>query len=157
MPDKRVLSPTSDPFDLAAELFLSAKTAEHCTAWTLRAYRRAVLRFVVWLKEQGIRTPQSITPAHVRGYLAHLTDLGLKASSVHDYARPVKTWLRFLYSENILPDNPTARVKLPRVADGILPAFEAADVRQLLEACKDSQDSERAASGGGGRWWRAAS
>ena len=26
MPDKRVLSPTSDPFDLAAELFLSAKT-----------------------------------------------------------------------------------------------------------------------------------
>jgi len=28
MTDKRVLSTTSDPFDLAAEFFLSAKTAE---------------------------------------------------------------------------------------------------------------------------------
>jgi site-specific recombinase XerD len=79
----------------------------------------------------------------VRSYLAHLTDLGLKASSVHDYARPVKTWLRFLYAENIIPDNPTARVKLPRIADDILPAFAADDVRKLLEACQDSQDSER--------------
>ena len=82
----------------------------------------------------------------MRSYLAHLTDLGLKASSVHDYARPVKTWLRFLYSENIIPDNPTARVKLPRVADGILPAFAAADVRQLLEACQ-GQPRQRAGYG----------
>ena len=104
MTDKRILQTTSDPFDLAAELFLSAKSVERCTAWTLRNYRRAVLRFVAWLKEQGVTTPQSITTAHVRSYLAHLTDLGLKASSVHDYARPVKTWLRFLYSENILSE-----------------------------------------------------
>ena len=66
MTDKRVLSATSDPFDLAVEAFLSAKTVERCTAWTLRNYRRALPRFVAWLKEQGVTEHPNITPAHVR-------------------------------------------------------------------------------------------
>ena len=136
---ERVLS----ALDMAAESFLSAKTAERCTALTLRAYRRAVTRCVVWLKAQGITDPQGITAARIRAYLAHLTELGLKASSVHHFARPVKTWCRFLYADGVIASDPWARVKLPRVPDEVLPAFTADEVRALLGACKGGADSAR--------------
>lgn len=141
MSDKRI--PTQDAFDLAVELFLAAKTAERCAVWTLRAYRRAVTRFVTWARGQGIAGPRDVTPAHVRAYFVHLADLGLKSSSIHDYARPLKTWLRFLFAENVLPTDPMQRVKLPRQDDTILPAFTADDMRKLLDACKEGKDPER--------------
>jgi integrase/recombinase XerC/integrase/recombinase XerD len=147
MSDKRIPTPngatSQDAFDLAAELFLTAKTAERCTVWTLRAYRRAVTRFVTWARGQGIAGPRDVTAAHVRAYFVHLADLGLKSSSIHDYARPLKTWLRFLFAENVLAADPMQRVKMPRQDDAILPAFTADDMRKLLDACQDTKDPER--------------
>lgn len=147
MPDNRIPTTTGaasqDLFDLAVDLFLTAKNAERCTAWTLRAYQRALARFVTWAYTQGIAGPRDVTPAHVRAYFVYLADLGLKSSSIHDYARPLKTWLRFLYAENVLPADPMQRVKMPRQDDTILPAFAAEDIRKLLDACKAGKDPER--------------
>ena len=132
-----------DPLDLALELFLSAKTAERCSEWTLRIYRRALVRFCAWLRKQDVRTPAEVSAVHVRAYMIDLAEDGLKASSVHDYMRPVKTWLRFLYADGVLIDNPMLRVKMPRQDCAVLPAFTVDDVKRLLAACKRSRDAAR--------------
>ncbi len=89
----------------------------------------------------GITQPERITPAHVRQYFAELGKRGYSSSSVHDYARPVKTFVRFLHADDILPVDVMARVKMPRVDKRILPAFTPDEVRAVLKACNTQRDT----------------
>ncbi len=142
MSDNTLLS-TSDRLALAVESFLTAKDAALCSRRTLAAYTYALRRCVTWLRARGVTDPAAITPALVRAYFAELGGSGLAAGSVHDYARPVKTWLRFLYADGIIPTDVMARVQMPRLDKAILPSFTASDVTELLRVCEDSQDPER--------------
>jgi integrase/recombinase XerD len=144
MPDNSLL-PTSqyDRLTLAVEAFLTAKEGARCSARTLEAYSFALRKFTTWLRAQGVTDPAAITPHHVRLYFVELGKSTLAAGSVHDYARPVRTWLRFLYADGIIPADVMARVQMPRLDKTILPSFTPSEVFDLLEACKDAQDPER--------------
>jgi site-specific recombinase XerD len=132
---------TYDSLTLALELFLAAKQAQGCTATTRQTYERMLTRFLDWLRMHGVVTPECITPTHIRQYLAELTQLGLKQGTVHDYARPVKTWLRFLARDGVIPSNPFAVVVMPRLSKEPLPALTPDQVRRLLEACDHERDT----------------
>ena len=144
MPENILLTTSqTDRLALAVEIFLTAKEAARCSARTLVAYRFALRRFSAWLRAQAVTDPATITPQHVRAYYAELGKSGLAAGSVHDYARPVRTWLRFLFAEGVIPADVMARVQMPKLDKAILPPFTPDEVRALLEACEDSVDPER--------------
>jgi site-specific recombinase XerD len=93
--------PLSDKLAPAIETFYAAKESERIAERTLETYRRAVGMFETWLRERGITQPERITPAHVRQYFAELGKWGCSSSSIHDYARPVKTFLRTKFGQQL--------------------------------------------------------
>ncbi len=124
----------------ALDLFLTAKQAERVTARTLANYRYFLSRFVAWLAERDITTLGGITAQHPRAYLAELNTKEYTAWTVHDYARPLKTFLRFLHAEGLTAENLAARMVMPRLAKDVLPAFSPDDVSALLAACLNVRD-----------------
>jgi site-specific recombinase XerD len=79
----------------------------------------------------------------VRSYFAELGKSDLTAWSVHDYARVVRTWLRFLFADGIMATDVMAKVTMPRLAKLVLPAFTPAEVQDLLDACEGAFVPER--------------
>lgn len=128
---------------LARDLFLTAKEAERCTARTVKTYRWTLDKFIAWLDTQGVSDAQGITAHRVRLFLAQLDKQGHRAGYIHTYARVVKTWLRFLHADGILPANVMAQVAMPRLDKQILPAYTPDEARALLDACEDALDPER--------------
>jgi integrase/recombinase XerD len=144
MPKNTLLEPNSlDRLALAVDVFLTAKTAARVSPRTLEAYNLALGKFLAWLRDQDITDPTFITTHHIRLYFVELGNRGLSAWSVHDYARPVRAWLRFLFADGLIPQDVMARVQMPKLDRLILPSFTPAEVRELLEACEEAKNPER--------------
>lgn len=129
-----------DNLTLAVESFYTAKDSEGCSPKTLDAYQRAINRFIPYIRSNGISDPKQITPAHVRSYFAELNKQGYTAHTVHDYARPVKTLLRFWHADDLMPTDVMKRVTMPRLTKPVLPAFTRVEVNTLLRATEADRD-----------------
>lgn len=133
----------NDTLSIAVDLFLTAKKSEALSSATLAIYTRAVARFTTWLRSQSVSDVTAITPHIVRKYLVELDSHGFKSSTVHDYTRPIKTMLRFLYQEGITTADVFAKVAMPKQDRPVLPAFSSDDVTRLFDACTDSSSPAR--------------
>ena len=89
---------TSQSFALASVALLDAYTdfklsrqAMNCTPVTTSFYRFTAGKFLEWIEQQGLTSPEQITARHVRQLLAELTSRGLQDTTRHDYARAIRT------------------------------------------------------------------
>lgn len=136
----RVLHRPANPIDLCLDIFITAKEAERCTPRTIETYRFTLERFRDWLATQNVFDARNITPHHIRLFLAGLDKQGRAAGYIHIYARTIKTWVRFLHTEGLIPTDPMQNVAMPRLDKKILPAFTPEDVKLLLNACNTERD-----------------
>jgi len=136
--ERHILSPS---FALALDVFLLAKEGEGASPRTLYGYRFVCGRFLSHLTEHGLSTPQDITPGHVRSYFAELQHHGYSRHTVNDYARPVKTMLRFWHVDGVLETDVMQRVKMPRADNRVLPALSEGEVKRLLQACETRRET----------------
>ncbi len=136
----RVLHQPTNPIDLSLDMFITAKQAERCTPRTIETYRFSLERFRDWLATQDVTDAAHIIPHHIRLFLAELDKQGLSAGYIHIHARVIKTWVRFLHAEGLLPTDPMQKVAMPRLDKTILPAFTADEVKRLLAACTTDRD-----------------
>ena len=58
--------------------------------------------------------PDSIDTRLLRRYIFHLQSLGLKSSTVHHYYCILKIFLGYLVAENLILENPTDHVPVPK-------------------------------------------
>lgn len=126
---------------LALDVFLVSREAMRATPATLDWYRRRLGSFLAFLSTQDVAKPQDIRPQHIRTFIVGLQRRGLSDWYIHGHARAIKTFLRFLHNEGIIPDNPMQRVAMPRLDKRILPAFSPDDVKRLLDACHTARDT----------------
>jgi site-specific recombinase XerD len=136
----RVLPQARTNLALALTFFITAKEGERCTVRTVETCRWSLERFIAWLHEQGADQVEELTANHVRLFLAELAKHDYAASYIHIYARTLKTWLRFMFSEELVPIDIMAKVAMPRLDKTILPAFTPDEVRRLIDACDSPRD-----------------
>jgi len=129
-----------DILTLAYQAFIVSRQAKGVTASTLRYYRAHLPRFVAYLREQSVSTPNQITSHHIRSFLVAQKERGLKPAAVHIYARQIKTFCIFCQREEFADSNPMARVDMPKVPQTILPAYTSTELRAILKACKQQRD-----------------
>jgi len=137
----RLVTPKSQPLQLALDAFMIAQEAAWHSPLTLQWYSKRLGRFMAFLSERGITAPENITPTDCRAFLVDLERAGLSANTVHGSAQAVKTFCRFLEREGFAPQNAMARVTMPKVPKVIMPAFSIEDVRGLLRACRSPRDT----------------
>lgn len=80
---------------------------------TVEAYGRDLGRYVTWLGERGITSPDDVGVSDVEAYVAALTGRGLAPATVERAASAMKGFHRFLVAEQVTSNLPTADLPLP--------------------------------------------
>jgi integrase/recombinase XerD len=118
----------------AVREFLDFLRAErHLSAATVSAYRGDVDRYLGYLAGCGVSLQES-RPAHVRGFLRILTDLGLAPSSIARNLSAIKSFHRFLILEEGARLDPTVGIPAPRLPRRLPRILSPHEVAALCEA-----------------------
>lgn len=123
----------SCPVKLCFDDFLLSRQAMMVSAGTLKFYRTTAGEFIRWLVHKGKLKPTDIEPRDVRSYLNEFVEGGAKPNYVHNQARAVKTFLRFLHEENYIPG--PVKFHMPPTSQEKLPYLTADEVRQVIKTC----------------------
>jgi integrase/recombinase XerD len=117
------------------DLFLNFLVVEKgLSTNTLDAYGRDLARYLDFLEEEGVSQPDSISPQLVLMFLTHLKGLGLSPRSRARALVSLRMFHKFLVTEKISSQNPTARVESPKSLNALPHVLTSRDVDRLLGA-----------------------
>ncbi len=106
---------------------------------THRNYHSDLKQFLGHLQEQffPLETPpqlNAIQPLHIRSYLKHLSDQGLKKTSLARKLACLKSFFRFAIEEGRIYQNPAAAVRSPRLGIHLPAVLTKDETTTLLDA-----------------------
>lgn len=126
-----------------------------CSDDTMRWYKQKLGRWRRSVEAQGVTNIEQITVGHLRAFLVELQGVvadeenprkptnkeGRTVSdlTVHGYAQVVKTFCRWLYQEELLDKDPSARLAMPKVGKYVIKAFTVEHLEAMLSACNTSK------------------
>jgi len=123
-----------DVVPIEVEEFLGWLAAERGrSANTLSAYRRDLTGYCGWLNENSTDV-QRVTPADVDRFVNHRRAGGIAASSLARQMAAIRTFHRFMVSENHRSDDPTADFEGVKVPAGIPKPLSEEEVESLISA-----------------------
>lgn len=123
--------------DRALERYLRHVTIERgLAAHTLAAYRRDLDAYVAWLSARGIDDTAQIDAAAISAFIAERSSAipMPAASSIARLQSSVRGWHRFLVREGIDADDPSARLRPPKLGRTLPKALTIDQVERLLAA-----------------------
>ncbi len=134
--------PTETEVSRHIESFLDMLAVERGSAAnTIDSYRRDLAAFSAFTARRG-RAPENADAKMVRGYLARLAGAGMAASTSARRLSALRQFFRFLYSEGLRADDPSAAIDSPR-RGRVLPKFLGEDeVDRLLAAARRRPGAE---------------
>jgi integrase/recombinase XerD len=101
---------------------------------TLSAYGRDLDRFLVFLGDLGMVSPEDVTHLHIREFVFALKDRGLAPTSIRRCQSALRTYFGFLLAEGVLADDPTEMMESPRVWRRLPHVLNHAEVERLMSA-----------------------
>lgn len=107
--------------------FLLSRQAMLCTPRTMSFYQFTLGKFLEWLPIQEVNNPNQITSKHVRAFLATYAENECSDSYVHTFARSIRTFLRFLYTEEYITE--PVRFQMPKIGEKRLPVLSIDEIR----------------------------
>ena len=128
------------PDDRLIESFLDMVSAERGGAEnTLVAYRRDLADYRDFLAARG-RSMASAGAEDARAHLAALAALGFKATTTARHLSTLRQLHKFLYSEGIRGDDPTALIDGPKRGRGLPKVLTIDEVDRLLTVAREGVD-----------------
>ncbi len=124
----------------AYELFALDCRSRRLRKSTQDFYKHKILGFQRWLGERDITVLSDITSVHIKTFLLSLDERGLTSHSQHDYARAIKTFLRYSVRDELLDKTPFERVKMPRVEQTLPVILTDSDIRTCMNRIKDTRN-----------------
>lgn len=112
------------------KLFISSKHLEGLSRSTLDGY---VLELRIFFRYVKKRT-ESITAADIRAFLGKFNHL--KMSTIGKKLSVLKSFFGWLTAEEILPRDPSAKLKTPKLEKRLPKALTIPELEMLREACK---------------------
>ena len=103
---------------------------------TLQSYRRDLSDFQDFLRPRK-RAIEDAGKSHIQGYLKRLSNLGLKASTQARRLSSMRSFFKYLYSERIRDDDPTAAIDSPRMGRTLPKYLSETEVDDLLKTAAE--------------------
>ena len=137
----------------AVEEFLLSCCADGLSPRTVEWHRSHLKRLVSYLdKDVAAISTHDIRDfvAHLRNrsrrYIGHPThppiEGGLSIATIHGCIRSLKRFFNWLEKEGIIPANPAARLRLPKLPDRVPKGISPSDFRKLLACCNGNKVQE---------------
>ena len=101
---------------------------------TVDAYASDLRRYVEWLENRGVRTPEDIARRDVEEYVAALDAAGESARSKARRLASIHAFHRFALAQHAVSDDVSAAVKAPKGASVLPDVLTVDEVARLLDA-----------------------
>ena len=119
--------------DAAIDSYLLDGKARNLRPASILAYALQLRYFTEWAAAHGVATLEAITPTVIKTYFAAQLQRGLSPHTVKMSGRCLRAWLNWCVAEELLPESPMKRVKLPRTDAPDPDFFTVAEVKRLLD------------------------
>jgi len=117
--------------------FLLSCKVDELSPRTIQDYSEKIGAFIVHCNKLNISDPSLVNSTHVRLFLLNLQER-CNAVSVHDYYGTIKRFFNWLVVEDILPHNPMASMRSPKVPRIMIVPFTPENIATLLSYCDGS-------------------
>ena len=111
--------------------FVTSLTAS--AANTVSAYQRDVRLFADWVERHGVKSPNQVTKAHIRSYVAFLTTSKLARRSISRKKAALGRYFGWLSRNGKVKVDPTLGVKTPSDKGRLPKVLTTEQLRALLE------------------------
>jgi integrase/recombinase XerD len=105
---------------------------------TLESYGRDLKKFLLFIESQGITSAREIRYGDILDFMTHSREEGLGATSIVRSMVSVKQFFKYLLSEKVLSEDPTAHIKTPKMKKAIPGVISLGDVESILGAPDES-------------------
>ena len=104
---------------------------------TVQSYGRDLVRYLRYLEDAGIAEPSDVTRQDIEAHLEALVEVGLAPASVERAVSAIKGFHRFMVTEQICAEHPTADLPLPRKAKHLPDVISHEQAAALRTASED--------------------
>jgi len=122
----------------AIQDFILSRQAKNCTQRTIEWYTYTLDRLNKLFIEKGVNHPGDITSKVIRSILGDLVKKHYSDSYVNIYARVLRTFTKFLYREEYIPNE--IYFEMPKLAKKRQLVFSIIEIQKVLKACKTKRD-----------------
>lgn len=105
---------------------------------TFRQYEYQLGRYFKWCFANDLHPLYDVKRAHVEFYVRHLTESGLKASTINTSMAPVKGFYDFALWDEYIERDPARRVALPKYSYKKVPIVAPRELQLFLETAKET-------------------
>lgn len=103
------------------------------SANTVEAYTHDLDDYLSFLERRGITEPEQVDRDAVVAYEASCRERGFAPTTIERHVSTVKGFSRFLVSENLTPNEPTATLPLPKKPERLPDVLSIVQVEALLD------------------------
>ena len=105
---------------------------------TMDAYKRDINQYLMYLGDLDIKNLSDVKSTHIRDYIIILSDGGMAPASISRIISSIRTYYRFLSSENILDENPVLLINNPKLPKKLPDVLTEKEISLIINAIQES-------------------
>ena len=105
---------------------------------TMDAYKRDINQYLMYLGDLDLQNLSDVKSTHVRDYIRVLNDGGMSPASISRIISSIRTYYRFLSSENILNENPVLLINNPKLPKKLPDVLSEKEISLIINAIQES-------------------
>ena len=105
---------------------------------TCEAYERDLIHYFKFIQKKNLNDIASITHMHIRGYIRSLNEKGLAPKSISRIFSSIKSYHKFLISENLASENPTLVISSPKIPKKLPIILNENEISLIIEKIDES-------------------
>ena len=105
---------------------------------TMDAYKRDINQYLMYLGDIDLQNLSDVKSTHVRDYIRVLNDGGMAPASISRIISSIRTYYRFLSSENILNENPVLLINNPKLPKKLPDVLSEKEISFIINAIQET-------------------
>ena len=105
---------------------------------TIDAYKRDIDQYLGYLSDIGIKHLSHIKSTHIRNYIRVLNDGGMAPASISRIISSIRSYHKYLSSENIIDENPVLVINNPKLPKKLPDVLSEKEISLIIDAIEES-------------------
>lgn len=114
------------------------RVERNVSSHTMDAYKRDINQYLMYLGDLDIKNLSDVKSTHIRDYIRVLSDGGMAPASISRIISSIRTYYRFLSSENILDENPVLLINNPKLPKKLPDVLSEKEISLIINAIQES-------------------
>ncbi|PLR84289.1 hypothetical protein CVD25_21460 [Bacillus canaveralius] len=119
--------------NLSLEDYLTEIEIQNYSKSTVKNKKAILLQFERWLFESYKMELEDTTTRHIKRYIKHLLDDGIKANTINTRLKTLNNFYKFCIKEKILKDNPLDDIELLKEEKVMIKPFSIKDIQKMID------------------------